>query len=108
MVKPGNNASSSITVSYSYGTSPKMGQLLSVTDGLSHTSNFTYDSQGNLASFTDAVGNATYWGNSEGLGGYNIANQNILLTYPATGESGIGDSGETTRRSTRADPKFVR
>ena len=49
-----------------------------------------------MTSRTDALGNTMYWGNTSGLGGYNIANQNVMVTYPATGQTGTGNSRETT------------
>jgi RHS repeat-associated protein len=95
-VTPGNNSSTSITAVLSYGSSPKIGQILTATDNLGHSTTFTYDDQANVISRTDALGNTAYYGNSSGLYGYNIANQNVEMTFPATGESGSGSSYETT------------
>jgi RHS repeat-associated protein len=96
MTTPGNNAASTITDTLSYASTPQEGQILSATDNLGHSSTFTYDSQGNMTSRSDALGNTFYWGNTTGTGGYNIANQNILKTFPATGQTGTGNSSEAT------------
>ena len=99
MVTPGNGAASSITTTLAYatGTSVAIGQPLTITDNLGHATHFTYDSQGNRTSMTDAIGNATYFGHTDGTAGYNIANQPVLVTYPATGQTGSGAAAMTMR-----------
>jgi RHS repeat-associated protein len=96
MVTPGNNSTTSITDTFGYGSTPQIGQVLTSTDNLGHSTTFTYDNQANVTSRTDALGYTTYYGNTSGLYGYNIANQNVLMTFPATGESGTGNSCSTT------------
>jgi RHS repeat-associated protein len=93
---PGNNSTTTNTISLGYGSTPQRGQPLTAVDNLGHTMTFTYDIQGNRTSLTDALGNTVYWGNTSGIYGYNIANQNVLVTYPATDETGSGSSGEST------------
>jgi RHS repeat-associated protein len=95
IVTPGNSSNSEITTIFGFGSTPQKNQVLSVTDNLGHSTDFTYDDQGNVTSETDAVGNTTYWGTTAGIDGYNIANQDVLLTYPATGETGSGNSHDT-------------
>ena len=72
---PGNSAVGSMTTKFDYGTSPAIGQPLTVTDNLLHASHYTYDLQGNVTSFTDATGIETDYGDSNRQNGYNNANQ---------------------------------
>ena len=46
---------------------------------------------------TDASGYVTYFGHPDGTAGYNIANQPVLVTYPATGQTGSGSASTTMR-----------
>ena len=87
---PGNNAASTIATTFTYASPAAIGQPLTVTDALGHVTAYTYDAQGNHTSATDAQGNATFYGNASGQGGYNIANQPVQVTSPATGQSGAG------------------
>jgi RHS repeat-associated protein len=105
VVSPGNNAAASITTTFSYGLIPHIGEVLTVTDNLGHATTFTYDSQANTTSVTDALSNTTYFGTTTGAGGYNIANQSILVTRPATGQTGSGNSYETTTYQYPGGPK---
>jgi RHS repeat-associated protein len=93
---PGSTVGSTVTTTYTYGSSPQFGQVLSATDNLGHTKFFTYDDQANVTSATDARGYTTYYGNTSRTGGYNIADQNVLVTYPATGQTGTGNSQQVT------------
>ena len=102
---PGNDATSTITDTLNYGPSPQIGRILSATDNLGHITYFTYDDQGNMTSRTDALGNTTYWGRTSGIDGYNIANQNVLITYPATGQTGTGNSTDVTAYLYPGGPK---
>ena len=79
----GNNAASTITTTYDYGSSPAIAQHLTVTDNLGHATYYTYDTRANKTSETDALGNETDRQ-------YNIADQLLLVTYPATGQTGTG------------------
>jgi YD repeat-containing protein len=65
VVAPGNDSATTVTTTLSYTTdgaysqSAKIGQPLTVTDNLSHTTHLRYDSQGRTTSVTDAIGNET-------------------------------------------------
>jgi RHS repeat-associated protein len=96
VTSPGNNAVGSVTETLAYGSSPHVGQVQSATDNLGNTSTFTYDNQGNLTSTTDAAKNTTYFESANGSSGYNIANQNVEVVYPSTGQTGPGNGVETT------------
>jgi RHS repeat-associated protein len=91
---PGNNAVSSITTTLNYTTdggysqSAKIGQPLTVTDNLGHVTHLRYDSQGRTMSVTDALGNETDFT-------YNLVGQLLTTTYPATGQTGTGNSHTT-------------
>ena len=93
-VAPGNNAATSITTTLNYTTdgtysqSAKIGQPLTITDNLSHVTHLRYDSQGRVTSATDALGNQTDFS-------YNLAGQLLTATYPATGQTGSGNSNTT-------------
>lgn len=94
MKTPGNNATlvggvdQGITTTFNYGSSPAIGQPLTVTDNLSKTMYFGYDSRGNRTSMTDALGNETDTS-------YNIADQPLTTTFPATGQTGSGQAAQT-------------
>ena len=91
---PGNNAATSITTALNYTTdggysqSAKIGQPLTITDNLGHTTHLRYDSQGRTTSITDALGNETSFA-------YNLIGQLTTITYPATGQTGSGHSQRT-------------
>ena len=91
VIAPGNNTAGSITTTLNYTTdggysqSAKIGQPLTVTDNLSHTRHFRYDSQGRTTSTTDALGNQTVFS-------YNLVGQLLTTTLPATGQTGSGNS----------------
>lgn len=93
IVFPGNDTVASRTISsfYGTGTNIRIGQPLTVT-GSAGQKQFTYDTQGNRTSVTDALGNTTYYGNANGQNGYNIANQCVLITCPKTSQTGTGNS----------------
>jgi RHS repeat-associated protein len=94
VVAPGNNATSTITTTLNYTTdgaysqSAKIGQPLTTTDNLSHVTHLRYDSQGRTTSITDALGNETNFS-------YNSVGQSLTTTYPATGQTGSGNSHTT-------------
>jgi RHS repeat-associated protein len=91
VVSPGNDSTSTITTSYNYTTdgaysqSAKIGQPLTITDNLGHSTHFRYDLQGRRASVTDPLGNETDFS-------YNLIGQSDTTTYPATGQTGTGHS----------------
>jgi RHS repeat-associated protein len=94
VVGPGNNATTTITTTLNYTSdggysqSVKVGQPLTVTDNLGHVSHVRYDSQGRTTSATDALGNETDFT-------YNLVGQPETTTYPATGQTGTGQSHTT-------------
>src|SRR4030095_16664123 len=94
VVGPGNDATSTITTTLNYTTdggysqSAKIGQPLTVTDNLSHVTHLRYDSQGRTTSVTDAIGNQTHFS-------YTLLGQLFTTTYPATGQTGSGNSHNT-------------
>jgi RHS repeat-associated protein len=91
VVEPGNNAATSITTTLNYTTdgtysqSAKVSEALTITDNLGHVTHLRYDSQGRTTSVTDALGNETNFT-------YNLAGQLLTTTYPATGQTGSGNS----------------
>ena len=94
VVAPGNNAATTITTTLNYTTDggysqpAKIGQPLTVTDNLGHVTHLRYDSQGRTTSVTDALGNETDFS-------YNLIGQLDTTTYPATGQTGSGQSHTT-------------
>ena len=94
VTRPGNNAATTETTTYnytadgSYAQNAQVGQPLTTTDPLSHVTHYRYDSQGNLLSSTDAAGN-------EITQTFNIANQPLVTTYPATGQGGTYNTATT-------------
>lgn len=94
VVTPGNDAATSITTTLNYtadgaySQSAKIGQPLTITDNLSHVTHFRYDSQGRPTSVTDALGNEKNYT-------YNLAGQVLTTSYPATGQTGSGNSQQT-------------
>lgn len=86
---PGNNAAATITATFAYTgdgtpiTSPALGEPLSVTDNLGYTTHLRYNSLGNTVSAIDKLGH-------EADTVYNIANQPLQSTLPATGQTGTG------------------
>ncbi len=82
---PGNDAAQTITASFDYGSSPAVGEPLTVTDNLGKSSHLTYTPMGLVQSTTDAIGN-------QSSVVYNIANQAIQAVSPATGQTGPGQS----------------
>lgn len=94
IVTPGNDAAGSITTTLNYTTdgaysqAVSMGQPLTITDNLSHVTHFRYDSQGRATSVTDALGNQITFS-------YNLVGQLLTTTFPATGQTGIGNSQTT-------------
>ena len=91
VVTPGNNAVASITTTLNYTTdgtysqSAKIRQPLTVTDSLNNVTHVRYDAQGRATSITDAIGNQTDFS-------YNLGGQLLTTTYPATGQTGSGNS----------------
>jgi len=91
---PGNNAATQITTTLNYTTDgtytqlAKVGQPITVTDNLGHIIHLRYDSQGRITSSTDALGNETDFS-------YNLIGQSDTTTYPATGQTGTGQSHTT-------------
>jgi RHS repeat-associated protein len=85
ITRPGNDTTATITstLNYtqdgSYSQSAAVGQPLTVTDNLGHTTHYRYDAQGNRATTIDAIGNRTDFR-------YNIANQQTKTIAPAIGD----------------------
>ena len=94
VVAPGNNAASTITTTLNYTTDgsysqpAKFGQPLTVTGNLGHVTHLRYDYQGRITSVTDAIGNETIFS-------HNLLGQLLTITYPATGQTGTGNSRTT-------------
>src|SRR5579884_1868676 len=86
---PGNNASTNFITNLNYTTdgtysqNDAIGQPLTVTDNLGKINHFRYDARGNCTSAWDALGNETD-------ATYNLDNQPLQITYPATGQTGTG------------------
>ncbi len=80
---PGRDDSHSVTTTCNYTTDgtysqPAMlGQPLTVTDNLGHTTHFRYDPRGNVVETTDAIGNTSDFT-------YNIADQMVTAVQPGS------------------------
>lgn len=91
---PGNNATSLQTCTYGYTTdgsytqAEALGEPIRIVDGLGKVTHLRYDSRRNLLSETDPVGNQVQHT-------YNIANQRLTTTLPATGQTGSGNATQT-------------
>lgn len=89
LTTPGNNIVSAITTTFNYtqdgGYSQPVaiGQPLTVTDNLGKVTHMRWDSQSNKLSETDALGDETDTT-------FNLANQPVQTTLPATGQQGPG------------------
>lgn len=79
----GNNVAATITTTYDFGSTPRVGQHLTVTDNLGHATRCAYDAQANKLADMDALGNETDRQ-------YTIANDLYNVIYPATGQTGTG------------------
>lgn len=94
VVAPGNDATSTITTTFNYTTdgsysqAAKVGQPLTITDNLNHVTHLRYDSQGRSTSVADAIGNETVFN-------YNLLGQLLTTSFPATGQTGTGNSHTT-------------
>lgn len=94
VVAPGNDADGAVTTTLNYTTdgaysqSAKIGQPLAITDNLNHITHLRYDSQGRRTSVTDALGNETTFT-------FNLVGQLLTTTFPATGQTGSGNSHST-------------
>lgn len=74
---PGNNAVSRIVTRYDYGSTPKLGQPLTITTNLGSPRYFQYDEYGNVTSVKDALNHETNFT-------YNLADQPLAVIYPST------------------------
>jgi RHS repeat-associated protein len=85
IARPGNDTTATITTTLNYTTDGSysqpaaVGQPLTITDNLGHTTHFRYDAQGNRTAVIDAIGNRTDFT-------YNIANQSTRTLAPAVGD----------------------
>jgi RHS repeat-associated protein len=85
ITRPGNDTTATITTTLnytqdgSYSQPAAIGQPLTVTDNLGHTTHYRYDAQGNRTVMIDAIGNRTDFR-------YNIANQQTKTIAPAIGD----------------------
>lgn len=109
---PGNNATvvggvdQGVTSTFNYTSDPgdaahgigaysqqeALGQPLTVTDSLGKVTHFRYGARGLLQSVFDSLGHEIDFGDTTAshAGGYNLADQPLLVTYPATGQTGSG------------------
>ena len=87
---PGNNAASSMMTTFDYGPDPHVEEPLTITDNLGKTIHFTYDELGRTTSYTDQVNNTTGFE-------YNLAGQQVMITYPST-TSPTGATGSSSRK----------
>lgn len=90
--RPGNNAVPSITTTWNYTTDggysqpAAIGQALTLTDNLGKVIHYRYDLRCNKVSTVDALGNEIDFS-------WNLANQPVQITLPATGQTGTGRGG---------------
>ncbi|MEQ1932417.1 MAG: RHS repeat-associated core domain-containing protein [Fimbriimonadaceae bacterium] len=82
---PGNNASSTKTVTLAYGSSPKIGQPVTVTSPGAKVTSYTYTARGQVATITDP--NTLTSSNT-----YNIVGQTETVSLPPTGSTGSGNT----------------
>lgn len=101
---PGNNAASTLTTTFNYTSDPgdsahgvaafsqaaAVGQPLTVTDNAGKVTHLRYGVRGLPLSVTDALGHETDFGDdtSAHAGGYNLADQSLLVTLPGSGTGG--------------------
>jgi RHS repeat-associated protein len=88
VLSPGNATVSTHSTTFGYtdnGQTEKLGKPTSVTTTLSHVSYVNYDSRGNVSSTVDANSNTHSFT-------YNLADQVLTTTNPATGQTGSGHS----------------
>ena len=95
VASPGNNSEATHTTSLGYTTdgaysqAEALGQPITITDPNGKVTHLRYDSRNNSTSVTDANGNETDYA-------YNIANQPTVTTFPATGNTGVGQAQQVT------------
>ena len=89
LTKPGNNATQTETITNnytqdgSYTQAEALRQPISRTDSLGHTTHIRYNTQADIVSAIDALGNETDFA-------YNLVNQGTSATFAATGTTGTG------------------
>jgi YD repeat-containing protein len=92
---PGNDATATITTTFNYTTDggysqpTAIDQPLTITDNLGKVTHLRYDARGNAILVVDPTGRQTDTT-------YNLADQPLTITYPATGETGPGRAFTTT------------
>ena len=98
--EPGNNVSSSISTTFGYTqdgdySQPEvLGEPITVTNSLGKVTHCRYDIAGHLKSIVDGLGHEMDFGDatSSHSNGYNLADQLVLMTKPATGQTGSGQA----------------
>jgi RHS repeat-associated protein len=89
LTAPGNGTAATLVTTFNtttdgtYTQAAAAGQPLTVTDNLGKVSHFRYDARGNRTVAVDALGNETDTT-------YNLADQPVQVTFPATGQTGPG------------------
>ncbi len=75
-----------------YSQAAAVNEPLTITDNLGHITHLRYTSRGQVQSTIDALGHETDMGDNtpSHMGGYNLADQPLLVTLPATGQTGSG------------------
>lgn len=95
VTRPGNSSTGSLTSSASYtvdGTYSKssaINQPILVTSASGVVTHMRYDARGNRIAEIDALGNETDYA-------YNLADQLVSVTFPATGQTGTGRGSVAT------------
>jgi len=94
ITSPGNNASSTKTLTYEYSVdgaysqSECLGKPILITDNLGHKTHIRYDDQGNITKLIDADGNTTDFE-------YNAADQVVTVWRQPTASTGSGRASTT-------------
>jgi RHS repeat-associated protein len=89
ITSPGNQSTTSHTLTFGYASTEAMAEPISLADTLGHTWTATYDERGNTASISDPLTFQTQYL-------YDFENNLITTTLPATGRSGPGNSKTNT------------
>ena len=96
-----NDSGVPVTITYNYTADPldgitnypeALGRPLTVTDAMGHITHYRYDSRGNVVAVITVVNGIR----RQTTIAYNVADQPVQVIYPATGQTGLGNSSVFT------------